>query len=85
MLSRPKLVQDWNRRLAAAEAEGAQKHSLKWLYQMRVRLYRFLLSCYRQQDWRADKPSTLKLTGGTSFPGSKATLKPQPRLVFSMP
>lgn len=58
MLSRPKLVQDWNRRLAAAEAEGAQKHSLKWLYQMRVRLYRFLLSCYRQQDWRADKPST---------------------------
>jgi len=57
MLSRPKLVQDWNRRLAAAEAEGAQKHSLKWLYQMRVRLYRFLLSCYRQGDWRADKPS----------------------------
>jgi hypothetical protein len=57
MLSRSKLVQDWNRRLAAAEAEGAQKHSLKWLYQIRVRLYRFLLSCYRQGDWRADEPS----------------------------
>ena len=57
MLSRGKLVQDWNRRLAAAEAEGAEKHSLKWLYQMRVRLYRFLLSCYRQGDWRADEPS----------------------------
>ena len=57
MLSRGKLVQDWNRRLAAAEAEGARKNSLKWLYQMRVRLYRFLLSCYRQGDWRADKRS----------------------------
>ncbi len=57
MLSRGKLVQDWNRRLAAAEADGAKKHSLKWLYQMRVRLYRFLLSCYRQGDWRADEPS----------------------------
>ena len=57
MLSRGKLVQDWNRRLAAAEAEGARKNSLKWLYQMRVRLYRFLLSCYRQGDWRADEPS----------------------------
>jgi hypothetical protein len=57
MLSRGKLVQDWNRRLAAADAEGAKKHSLKWLYQMRVRLYRFLLSCYRQGDWRADEPS----------------------------
>jgi hypothetical protein len=57
MLSRGKLVQDWRRRLAAAEAEGAESQSLKWLYQMRVRLYRFLLSCYHQEDWRADEPS----------------------------
>jgi len=25
---------------------------------MRMRLYRFLLSCYRDADWRADEPST---------------------------
>src|SRR5262245_24081128 len=58
MLSRGKLVQDWNRRLAAAESEAAQHHRLAWLYQMRARLYRFLLACYRQGDWRADEAST---------------------------
>ena len=57
MLSRGKLVQDWQHRLAAAEAEGQEEHRLRWLYRMRVRLYRFLLSCYRQGDWRADEPS----------------------------
>lgn len=57
MLSRGKLVQDWRQRLAAAEAESAEKHRLRWLYQMRVRLYRFLLACYPQGDWRADEPS----------------------------
>ena len=57
MLSRGKLVQDWRQRLAAAEAEGAEQHRLKWLYRMRVRLYRYLLSCYPQGDWRADAPS----------------------------
>jgi hypothetical protein len=58
MLSRGKLVQDWRRRLAAAEAEDQEEHRLRWLYRMRVRLYRFLLSCYRQGDWRADEAST---------------------------
>lgn len=58
MLSRGKLVQDWRRRLAAAEAEDLEEHRLRWLYRMRVRLYRFLLSCYRQEDWRADEASS---------------------------
>lgn len=58
MLSRGKLVQDWRRRLAAAEAEDQEEQRLRWLYRMRVRLYRFLLSCYRQGDWRADEAST---------------------------
>jgi hypothetical protein len=58
MLSRGKLVQDWRRRLAAAEAQDQEEHRLRWLYRMRVRLYRFLLSCYRQEDWRADEAST---------------------------
>lgn len=55
MLSRGKLLQDWRRRLAAAEAEDQEERRLRWLYRMRVRLYRFLLSCYRQGDWRADE------------------------------
>lgn len=59
MLSRGKLVQDWRRRLAAAEAEGAEGPPQTWLYQMRVRLYRFLISCYQDTDWRADEPSTM--------------------------
>ncbi|MBC7854489.1 MAG: hypothetical protein IAF94_13730, partial [Pirellulaceae bacterium] len=57
MLSRGKLVQDWRQRLAAAEAEGAEQHRLRWVYRMRVRLYWFLLACYPQGDWRADEPS----------------------------
>ena len=58
MLSRGKLVQDWRRRLAAAEVEEQEQNRLRWLFRMRVRLYRFLLSCYRQGDWRADEPSS---------------------------
>ncbi|MFN0017784.1 MAG: hypothetical protein ACKVP0_05960 [Pirellulaceae bacterium] len=57
MLSRGKLVQDWRRRLAAAEADGAEGERRTWLAQMRLRLYRFLLSCYQDADWRADEPS----------------------------
>ena len=57
MLSRGKLVQDWRQRLAAAENEAEEGNRLRWLYRMRVRLYRFLLSCYRDVDWRADEPS----------------------------
>jgi hypothetical protein len=58
MHSRGKLVQDWRRRLAAAEADGAEGERRTWLAQMRLRLYRFLLSCYQDADWRADEPST---------------------------
>jgi hypothetical protein len=54
MLSRGKLVEDWRQRLAAAESEAAEQHRLSWLYRLRARLYRFLLSCYPQGDWRAD-------------------------------
>jgi hypothetical protein len=57
MLSRGKLVQDWNRRLAAAEDAAAEAPPQSWLFEMRVRLYRFLLACYRQGDWRADERS----------------------------
>lgn len=57
MLSRGKLVQDWRRRLAAAEADGAEGERRTWLAQMRLRLYRFLLSCYGDTAWRADEPS----------------------------
>lgn len=57
MLSRGKLVHDWSRRLAAAEDAAAEAPPQSWLFQMRVRLYRFLLSCYRQGDWRADERS----------------------------
>ena len=59
MLSRGKLVQDWRRRLAAAEADGAEGERRTWLAQMRLRLYRFLLSCYQDANWRADEPSAI--------------------------
>ncbi|MCE9524755.1 MAG: hypothetical protein K8R36_01725 [Planctomycetales bacterium] len=59
MLSRGKLVQDWRRRLATAEADGAEGERRTWLAQMRLRLYRFLLSCYGDTAWRADEPSEI--------------------------
>lgn len=59
MLSRGKLVQDWRRRLAAAEADGAEGERRTWLAQMRLRLYRFLISCYQDADWRADEPAVM--------------------------
>jgi hypothetical protein len=61
MLSRGKLVQDWRRKLTVAESEAAECPS-HWIVRVRLRLYRFLLSCYGQTDWRADEPSLGSLT-----------------------
>ncbi|HUE73811.1 MAG TPA: hypothetical protein VMP01_23225 [Pirellulaceae bacterium] len=54
MNRRTELVSQWRERLASAEhlADGTPR--FRWIHSARVRLYRFLLSCYSSGQWRED-------------------------------
>jgi hypothetical protein len=52
-VSREQLIADWRRRLAAAEVTPFDSSPrAAWLAQVRIRLYRFLLSVYGAAAWR---------------------------------
>jgi hypothetical protein len=59
--ARDKLVADWQRQLHAAYDLITVSPRYAWLGQMRVRLFRFLLSCYGKQPWRT---TPVKRQGG---------------------
>ena len=50
--TRDKLIADWRGRLHAAEELLAAGPRYAWLARMRIRLFRFLLSCYAKEAWR---------------------------------
>jgi len=52
--TRERIVTDWTRRLAEAEAGAeAGRNRAAWLSRLRVRLYRFLISLYGDGRWNA--------------------------------
>ena len=51
---RVEIVSQWRARLASAESLAAESPRLRWIHLARVRLYRFLLSCYSSGQWRED-------------------------------
>lgn len=56
MIMRSQIVQRWHECLAES-LNGLSGSSIRvrWIYRTQVRLYRFLLNCYGNQDWRADE------------------------------
>lgn len=57
MTTRAQLVARWQDQLAISESQVASGgRRLRWLWQMRVRLYHFLLSCYGDGAWESDAP-----------------------------
>lgn len=53
MIRRSQLVGQWQNRLQAAEQLSAETARFRWFHLARVRLYRFLLSCYGSGQWRS--------------------------------
>src|SRR5262245_1199784 len=52
--TRERIIADWTRRLADAEAsDDAGVNRAAWLSRLRVRLFRFLLSLYGDGRWNA--------------------------------
>ena len=55
MSSRAELVERWQTQLVASEnLADSGPDRLRWLWKMRVRLYRFLILCYGSGEWNAD-------------------------------
>jgi hypothetical protein len=52
MIQRSELVSQWQERLTAAEDLAQSTAQFRWFHLARVRLYRFLLSCYGGGQWR---------------------------------
>lgn len=78
-MARPQqLVSQWQSRLATAERLAVGTPRFRWLHLARVRLYRFLLSCYGSGQWRTglhdDQPQPLVVEDAAEF--SSATGKP---------
>lgn len=58
MSTRAELVARWQNQLALAENSlEADAPRLRWLWRMRTRLYRFLLSCYGEGTWEPKRSS----------------------------
>src|SRR5262245_52078179 len=55
MTTREQLIDRWQTQLADSEVQ-AESGSRRWLWQMRVRLYRFLLLCYGSGEWKSSTP-----------------------------
>ena len=49
--AREELIAQWRQKLADARQAASSDPRRAWLAQMRVRLYRFLLSCYAGSSW----------------------------------
>lgn len=84
MLTRPELIDDWRRRLSTAEEGFVRTSSLRWLAKMQARLYRFLLSCYGDANWRADAPRATCDSDDPADPAISLAEKKPPKPVETM-
>lgn len=55
MSARTRIVERWRTRLAESQrrVDGCSAHR-RWIHQIYVRVYRFLISCYAVDEWRTD-------------------------------
>ena len=58
MIHRYELVTQWQERLAAAQELAQSTARFRWIHLARVRLYRFLLTCYGRGQWRTGDADT---------------------------
>ena len=63
---RVELVSQWQDRLASAESLAAASTRFRWMHLARVRLYRFLLSCYGSRQWREDMRDEARMASTTA-------------------